>query len=430
MGDVIRLVDNLQLMAVDTSAVGKRYLLTTDKGRQFELSEMMADVVFALKDDGDLERVAKRLSEQWKQDLSIEHLELIIENYLKKWGLIDQDLNTGRAPEQIQAPEGKQRLDQIHFKFIILRASALKPIARLTIYFYRRELSIILLTVALWVHYVVLRDFESNRLAQTIFNSAGSSYLKIYALLFICVLWHELGHVSALARFGRDAKGIGFGIYFVFPVMYTDVSECWVLKRWQRVVVDCGGIYFQAITALPLYGLYLITNSPIPIFMILVNFSLILLTLNPILKFDGYWMLSDALGVINFREKSLALISHYFRRLVLRQRPEMSERLRFPRSIKAFSLIYGICSSILVTVWVLGLFLYAPRMLSSYLSVVLQSGSVVGKMISELELVKSAGVVLRLLLQAIPIFAILALLYRINKRLIQFAAARLGKEQW
>lgn len=429
MGTEIRVINKFQIEIVDTSALGNRYLLTTQDGRKYELSQMMTDLVITLQIEGDADATARKLSEYWGQEVSPEQVEYMAENYLKKVGLIDTGAAADEQPEQDQPNEGRQQLDQIHFRLKLMPASLLKPISKVTRLLYHRDVGVVLIAAIALVHYLVLRNFSRATLTEVIFNSSGHAYLMIYALLYTCVLWHELGHVSALAKFGKDAKEIGFGIYFIFPVLYTDVSECWVLKRWQRVIVDCGGIYFQAMTALPLYGAYLLTGSPIPIFLILMNFSLILLILNPILKFDGYWMLADALGIINLREKSLALVSHYYHKLILRRPSELTERLQFPRGIRVCGLIYGLCSSSLMWVWLLLLVLYAPRVITNYVTILVKSGSMVAGLLSEYELLKSVELILKLLLQTIPVFALAMLLYRLNKQLIQFAITRFSKEQ-
>jgi putative peptide zinc metalloprotease protein len=428
MGGEIKLIENFQIETVDTSALRKRYLLTTDSGRQFELSQMMADTIITLQLERTLDRTARKLSEFWGEKITPDQLEVVVENYLKKMGLVNLEADSDESSEQAEPPERKQPFDQVHFRITILPASVLKPISKVTRYLYHRNVAPILIAAVALIHYVVLRGFDKAMLGEIIFNSSVQSYLTVYALLYSCVLWHELGHVSALARFGKDAKEIGFGLYFIFPVMYTDVSNCWALRRWQRVVVDCGGVYFQAMTAIPLYLTHLLTGSPIPVFMILVNFSLILLILNPILKFDGYWVLADALGIINLREKSLALVSHYYRRLILRQPLELTERLQFPRTIRLCGLVYGMCSGVLLWAWLLWIILYSPKVISNYAVVVTRSSRTMAEMLSGLELIRPAGILLRLLLQTIPVFALVMMLYRVNRQVIRFVVARFNKE--
>ena len=63
-------------------------------------------------------------------------------------------------------------------------------------------------------------------------------------LVFMVVssLFHELGHASACKHFGIRHGGIGFGLYLNFPVLYTDVTEVWRLRRADRCIVNLGGV--------------------------------------------------------------------------------------------------------------------------------------------------------------------------------------------
>jgi putative peptide zinc metalloprotease protein len=142
-----------------------------------------------------------------------------------------------------------------------------------------------------------------------------SAFLVSFALFVASVVIHELGHASACSRYGCRPGEIGIGLYFAFPVMYSDVTDVWRLRRWQRVVVDVGGVYFQLIVA-ALYGVaFLVTGWPV--LKLAMNFVLfgILFSLNPILRFDGYWILSDALGVPNLGTQTVHLVRRWWNRL-------------------------------------------------------------------------------------------------------------------
>jgi putative peptide zinc metalloprotease protein len=126
---------------------------------------------------------------------------------------------------------------------------------------------------------------------------------------------HELGHASACRHFKVEHGGVGFGLYLTFPVFYTDVSETWKLKRRERIIVNMAGIYFQLIMLIPFFLIYFLTsNTVLKWFLLTVNFNLFV-TLNPFFKFDGYWIISDLLGVPNLRKRSGELISYFFKKM-------------------------------------------------------------------------------------------------------------------
>ena len=136
-----------------------------------------------------------------------------------------------------------------------------------------------------------------------------------YLLFLISVLWHELGHASACARFGAVPSRIGFAIYLIFPVFFSDVTSAWQLKRWQRVVVGLGGTYFQLMAAGAYAATFLLTGwAPLQSAVVLILGSCAF-SLNPVLKFDGYWVVADALGISNLDQQPLRLLQHAWNRL-------------------------------------------------------------------------------------------------------------------
>lgn len=150
-------------------------------------------------------------------------------------------------------------------------------------------------------------------------------------LALLSLLIHEFGHATACARFGAAPHEIGAGVYFIYPAFYSNVSDAWRLTRWQRVVVDLGGIYFQLLTAAGFVGLYELTGwAPLRASLFLIVGSLVF-TLNPFFKFDGYWVISDALGVTNLRDQWRRLAAAVGQRL----RSGKREPLPWPPSVTA-----------------------------------------------------------------------------------------------
>jgi putative peptide zinc metalloprotease protein len=131
-----------------------------------------------------------------------------------------------------------------------------------------------------------------------------------YALFAVSIFVHEFGHAAASARYGARPSGIGFTAYLIYPALYSDVSAAWQLKRWQRVVVDIGGAFFQLVVGAAYVFLHRFTGGEyfkVAVLMILAN---CLFSLNPILKFDGYWLVADALGVTNLARQPHRIAAH------------------------------------------------------------------------------------------------------------------------
>jgi len=135
-------------------------------------------------------------------------------------------------------------------------------------------------------------------------EAAGiADYSLSLALTVAGIFIHELGHLCACHRFGARHGGIGCGIYWCLPAFYAEVHGAWTLQRIQRAAVDAGGVYLQFLFCGVLGVLYLLSLAPALLSAIVLSHLLMLHTLNPVLKFDGYWLLSDLTGIHNLHRR-------------------------------------------------------------------------------------------------------------------------------
>lgn len=123
------------------------------------------------------------------------------------------------------------------------------------------------------------------------FSSSNPTALLLIPLLMI---WHELGHAAAMTRFGMRSDGIGVGIYFLFPSLYTRLSLLRMASVKERVMVYLSGIYFQGIAQIGILAAIHYTQAEWLVTLAIVNQLLIVLNLVPVLKFDG-WVVSQLL---------------------------------------------------------------------------------------------------------------------------------------
>src|SRR6202007_797901 len=90
---------------------------------------------------------------------------------------------------------------------------------------------------------------------------------------------------------------IGAGIYLVWPSFFTNVTDSYRLSRVGRLRTDLGGLYFNTVFRLALAGLYVATASQVLLLVIAVTHLEMLDQLLPFVRFDGYFILSDFIGV-------------------------------------------------------------------------------------------------------------------------------------
>ena len=143
---------------------------------------------------------------------------------------------------------------------------------------------------------------------------SAQAWIGAYALFFLTIVAHEVGHAAAGRFAGERAGPIGFTAFFMFPALYTDVSKAWLLGRRHRLAVDIGGMYFQLPYLAAFAGGAALTHSPVLFLAQVLVLSGIALNLNPVLRFDGYWLLADALDLPNLALEPLHMIRALTRR--------------------------------------------------------------------------------------------------------------------
>jgi putative peptide zinc metalloprotease protein len=121
--------------------------------------------------------------------------------------------------------------------------------------------------------------------------------LMLIGGMVLATAWHEIGHATA-TRYGGAQPGVmGVGIYIVWPAFYTDITDAYRLGKWGRLRADIGGMYFNAVFALCVGGLYALTGfEPLLLLILLQDFAILQQSL-PLLRLDGYYILSDLTGV-------------------------------------------------------------------------------------------------------------------------------------
>jgi putative peptide zinc metalloprotease protein len=124
-----------------------------------------------------------------------------------------------------------------------------------------------------------------------------SLMLVVIGLVMAGLVFHEFGHASACSYGGGRPGAIGVGLYVIWPVLYTDVSDTYRLTRRARVRTDLGGVYFNVLFGVALGALYLAVDY-LPVLLAALAMNILIANqLLPFMRFDGYWVISDLTGV-------------------------------------------------------------------------------------------------------------------------------------
>jgi putative peptide zinc metalloprotease protein len=121
--------------------------------------------------------------------------------------------------------------------------------------------------------------------------------ILVFAVTVASAGFHEFGHAAA-ARYGGATPGVmGFGLYLVWPAFYTDVTDSYRLGRAGRLRTDLGGLYFNAIVAVAITGLWIVLRYDALLLVVATQIIQMLRQLAPLVRFDGYHVLADLTGV-------------------------------------------------------------------------------------------------------------------------------------
>jgi putative peptide zinc metalloprotease protein len=187
------------------------------------------------------------------------------------------------------------------------------------------------------------------------FNVDRSALWPAYVLFLLSLLVHEFGHASACARYRVRPSDIGFTIYLIYLAFYSNVSAAWQLKRRQRVIVDLGGVFFQLSIGAVFVAVYLVSEwEPLRVAFLMILASCVFM-LNPVFKFDGYWVVADALGVTNLGRQPRRILGYLLDRL--RGRP--TKALPWPPSIIGILAVYTILS---IGIWAYFIWVMLPML--------------------------------------------------------------------
>ena len=155
------------------------------------------------------------------------------------------------------------------------------------------------------------------------FFAADRWFILAITMALVKVM-HEFGHGLSCKKFGGECHEIGFMLLVFTPCLYCNVSDSWMLpNKWKRVWIGAAGIYVEMFLAAIATFIWWFTEQGTTLndlclnMMFLNAVSTILVNGNPLLRFDGYYILMDALEIPNLRQKSTEVLKRAFQKKCL-----------------------------------------------------------------------------------------------------------------
>ena len=151
----------------------------------------------------------------------------------------------------------------------------------------------------------------------------GSAQMWYYFLLYpLAKCLHELAHGWTLRRFGAEVPEAGISFLILFPMPYVDASDSWMLPRRERMWVSAAGMLMDIVLACS--GLLLWAQLSTGVladiaftFFLMGVASVVFFNANPLVKFDGYYLLEDALDSPGLARRAAVFYRYLCKRYVL-----------------------------------------------------------------------------------------------------------------
>lgn len=179
---------------------------------------------------------------------------------------------------------------------------------------------------------------------------SGRNWLLLGLVLAAMKVLHEFAHGIVLTKYGGRCHELGVMLLVFMPTLYVNTSDSWRLPdKWQRAAIAAAGVYIELfLAALATFGWwhsqpggfqYVCLNV-----MVLGSVSAFLFNGNPLLKFDGYYLLCDLIEIPNLQKRSQTSVRNLFLRYACGIQEGDDDLL--PRRTKVWLVGYQIASTL------------------------------------------------------------------------------------
>ncbi|MEM7782842.1 MAG: site-2 protease family protein [Planctomycetota bacterium] len=344
----IKIRKDLQYFPRSSEDPGSCIIKDPVRGKHFLFDEREMALIRILDDSVDLDDAINR----WNQRFATRSLTQVAANRFLNRLLADQLLVVDRLGygKLIQQSHQLSVWSQIirnplAIKFPVIRPARililLTSIGRVLFY---PPVIMLNLGLACITLLLLLGNFELvfKRLPELNQLTHPSNLILVLGLIAVVKIVHELGHALAAKQFGCECNEIGIMLLVMMPTLYTDVSDSWTISdRRNRILVSFAGIYVELMIAtIAVIGWFAtppgLAHLTCLNLAMLCSINSLLVNGNPLLKYDGYFILSDLVRVPNLQIKSQIQLSNAWQKICGEAKPE---KLSFGL------LAYGVLSS-------------------------------------------------------------------------------------
>ncbi len=301
-------------------------LSNTTKKHYLKINNEVYNLLNLVNGKRNISEIAAAYKLEYEQELEVGDIQNLLFKNLQQYGVLKG------FDDQIKEYE---KPSYLNLSFIILNEKLLSRIVRHFYFlFNKRNAKFFIAICVVFISCMFIQNFSLYK----DFN-LRQSLVYFFIIMASSTTMHEIGHATSASYFGAKHGGIGGGFYLFTPVYFADVTDIWKLDKMKRIVVNLSGMYFELVfcSILAFIG-YLIINNTLLMISIIVCIKT-LFNLNPFLRSDGYWVVSDLTNKPNLLHHSLDKVKDIYRFILLRKKINWN-------ITDFFLLVYGlICSS-------------------------------------------------------------------------------------
>lgn len=357
--------EDLQIMRVGASYSGAPTWVVFDpiRNRFFRITYEMFQLLSLWNVSRTVGNLLRTVNARLVERLSVDDLGTVVRMLEHNLLLVEPTRGAWRALHQKAQPRHSWFMRLIHnylfFKIPLVRPEAfIRASWPYVAFLFSRVFWWLSAIVGLIGVYLVSRQWDAFIGTFPFVFSLEGATISILSVIFIKCL-HELGHAYVAHRFGCRIPTMGIAFMVMMPLLYTDVSDAWKLKsRWQRLRIDSAGMLVElTVAAYALLAWAFVPDGPLrsAIFVLAATGVVLslLVNLNPFMRFDGYYILADMLGVENLQPRSFRHMRWRLREFLFK--PGYAAPEAFPPRLDVILTAYAIATAIYRLVLYLGI---------------------------------------------------------------------------
>lgn len=243
----------------------------------------------------------------------------------------------------------------LYFRIPLLHPEALqRRLWPVVILFFSKQFLLATVFAGLFSLFFISRHWQE--FASGFASTFSVSGLTTYAFVFAVIkLLHEAGHAFMAYRFAIQVPTVGIAFMMFAPVLYTETSSAWRLPKRARMLIGGAGMIVEIMIAVWASLLWVFVPDGAlrsVLFAIMTTgwFLTLAVNLNPLMRFDGYFLASDLVNIPNLQDRSFAIARWGIREFLFA--PNEPKPEEFSRAITIGLVAFAVAT------WIYRLFLY------------------------------------------------------------------------